>query len=601
MDSVGGRPTVDIGVLTIRDDEFRAVIAAFPDKIGVYRAQREYTLRYADAGEGARYTVALLRQIEQGNGEAQEAARDLIDDLSPSLLLVVGIAGGLPSDDFTLGDVILSTRVNDYSVEARKAREQPTYNLSGGPIAKVIAAGLANLAARETELGPWTEALPERPKVTWNRQGQLYGPKKWQNELREKLEVHFGTDAEPRAPIFKDGAIASSDRLVKDPKVLFPWIQTARHLLAVEMESGGVYRAARDRCAMLAIRGISDLIGLKRNDSWTKYACASAAAFARGYLRTRPVPVKPTAEASIGAALTKKGPTADTLYANLIPLLAYPARVYIGPATAPTYERAWDALLARAKGKANKEHVSRAWILHNKLIYSFEDPEQSELSRVVDTAGVEEHDTKDLAEAADPERRRLFVQLLNGALREDLGMVGVWYVPDDHLYVFAGRADEPPRKYKYKNVHVRSTMTVVSHYSSKSADGREFRFLRHLAFAGRFRFLDEQWFLEVTPTYRFTTDGRNKYRFHEDQLSGIKRLEGNRAVLSQLLVWNSMLRELARPGGRPRLLTFGIAPSFQVENPISDAELTPVGRDIVADTDEEDDSSKGSPSDGAVS
>lgn len=98
-------PTIDIGILTIRDDEFRAVLDAFPDDHAIYRGRhREYTLRSADAGGGARYRLALLRQIEQGNGEAQEAARDLIDDVQPSLLLVVGIAGGVPSDDVTLGD-----------------------------------------------------------------------------------------------------------------------------------------------------------------------------------------------------------------------------------------------------------------------------------------------------------------------------------------------------------------------------------------------------------------------------------------------------------------------------------------------------------------
>src|SRR4051812_32582675 len=52
-----------------------------------------------------------------------------------------------------------------------------------------------------------------------------------------------------------------------------------------------VYRAARERCPMLAIRGISDIVGLLRTDAWTKFACASAAAFARAFLRTRPVPV----------------------------------------------------------------------------------------------------------------------------------------------------------------------------------------------------------------------------------------------------------------------------------------------------------------------
>src|SRR5690606_30836056 len=88
---------VDIGILTIRDDELRAVLAAFPDKAGILKGKtREYTLRHADAGHGERYTVAVLRQVEQGNGEAQEAARDLIDDLAPKLVLVVGIAGALP-------------------------------------------------------------------------------------------------------------------------------------------------------------------------------------------------------------------------------------------------------------------------------------------------------------------------------------------------------------------------------------------------------------------------------------------------------------------------------------------------------------------------
>src|ERR1700733_6004394 len=151
-----GPPIVDIGILTIRDDEFRAVLSVFPDDHHIYKGRhREYTLRTADAGQGARYRLAILRQIEQGNGEAQEAARDLIDDLQPSLLLVVGIAGGLPSDDISLGDVVLSTRVHDFSVEARKFREDTSYNVGGGPIDKALAAGIANLAARELELGEW--------------------------------------------------------------------------------------------------------------------------------------------------------------------------------------------------------------------------------------------------------------------------------------------------------------------------------------------------------------------------------------------------------------------------------------------------------------
>jgi len=287
-------PKVDIGILTIRDDEFRAVLDVFPQEAdaGVHKgANRQYILRHAEVATGEHYTVAILRQVEQGAGEAKHAARDLIDDLAPKLVLVVGIASGLPSDDITLGDVVLGTRIHDYTVEAVKSGHEVTF-AAGWPIDMAIAAAVVALAGRADELGDWTSGLPSQPAVAWTEEGQIYGPPEWQRELRAKLEHHYGGGSSRRAPTYVSGPIASSDHLVTDLTVLFPWITTARNLLAVEMESGGVYRAARARCPMLAIRGISDVVGLPRTDAWTKYACASAAAFARAFLRTQPVPVE---------------------------------------------------------------------------------------------------------------------------------------------------------------------------------------------------------------------------------------------------------------------------------------------------------------------
>jgi nucleoside phosphorylase len=309
-----GPSEVDIGILTILYEEFRAVLAAFPDRLGVFkgaRTNREYSLHRADVGGGANYTLALLRQIEQGNGEAQNAARDLIEDLAPRLILVVGIAGGVPSGNVMLGDVVLSTRIRDFTVEARTADEAPTYSTTGGPGSKALATAIVNLPAREAELGSWTQGLPAPPPVSWTEKGQLYGPKDWQTALRAMLEHHYRGETGPRAPIYVDGPIASSDRLVKDPTLLIPWLQATRKLIAVEMESGGVYRAAQDRCSMLAIRGISDIVGLKRSDAWTKYACASAAAFTRAFLRTRPIEVTAATDSAIESshARSKTDPT----------------------------------------------------------------------------------------------------------------------------------------------------------------------------------------------------------------------------------------------------------------------------------------------------
>jgi nucleoside phosphorylase len=554
----GAAPTIDIGILTIRDDEFRALLTVFPEGADTYHGRtREYAIRKANAGDGAQYTIGLLRQIEQGNGEAQEAARDLLEDLEPSLLLVVGIAGGLPSDDVTLGDVILSTRVNDYSVEARKARSKPTYNLSGGPIDKSLAAAVSNLPARERELGDWTKDLPPRPPVKWQGTGLLYGPKRWQNELRDKLEGHFGKNARARVPVYASGPIASSDRLVKDPKVLFPWIESARALLAVEMESGGAYRGARDRCPMLAIRGLSDVVGLKRHDAWTKYACASAAAFTRAFLRTRPVPPREVGEAltALAARTAASLPArTDTIYTNLVPLLEYPEHLYIADATAGTYKQAWAMLRARTKA-----YVPGAWVLHEGNLYSFEDPESSRLSKICDAPNAEEHRSVEWAVADDEDKRRLFVQLLSHALRDDMWSKGVRFFADDDVFAFSGWPDEAPRTHRYRNVREYSEVTVVSHYTRESKrDGRTFAYLRHNAFRGRFRRFGSGWHLEVSPTYRFTYDGKNKDLFHEANLSGIKRLEKNRAVVSQMLLWSDILKA---PG---RLLRFGAVEAFTV-------------------------------------
>jgi hypothetical protein len=114
------------------------------------------------------------------------------------------------------------------------------------------------------------------------------------------------------------GAIGSSDGLIKDPQVLIAWLRTARNLLAVEMESAGVHKAARDRCSWLAIRGISDIVGLERNEDWTLYAAATAAAFARAYLRTSPI--DPAVEAQ-GSQITGHGdPEARKLERELLKL-----------------------------------------------------------------------------------------------------------------------------------------------------------------------------------------------------------------------------------------------------------------------------------------
>ncbi|MBK7538696.1 MAG: hypothetical protein IPI49_25680 [Myxococcales bacterium] len=286
------RGRVDFGILTIREDENAAVLRRF-DKVATDEQQRRYRIRSLKLPGGGAYTLAVLRCLEQGNADAQAAASAMIEDLAPRFLLVVGIAGGVPANEFSLGDVVVSSRIADFSVEAVIRGKKREYALGGGPLHPDAAKLAADLSAMivDDELTGWNspEAITrERPSVDLS-DDRFYGTDDWQKSVRDKLERHFAGKP-PRPPLAVTGAVASSDRLIKDDETLAVWLKISRQVVAVEMESAGIYKATHGRSvSFLAIRGISDIVGFKRHPDWTTYACETAAAFAKAFLLTCPI------------------------------------------------------------------------------------------------------------------------------------------------------------------------------------------------------------------------------------------------------------------------------------------------------------------------
>jgi hypothetical protein len=127
-------------------------------------------------------------------------------------------------------------------------------------------------------------------------------------------------------------------------------------------------------------------------------------------------------------------------------------------------------------------------------------------------------------------------------------------------------------------------MTVVAKYSKKSRDGRQFTWLRHLAFRRQFRLFEEQWYLEITPTYVFTWDGVHLDRFHEQRLKTIKMIEKNRAVLAAIVFWSDYLKtkEDLLYSSTLRKLKFGDLMETSVEVGIDDDAWTGTDEDLDA-------------------
>jgi nucleoside phosphorylase len=287
---------VDFAIITIREDEFRAALQRFPPN-DLVDGQRRYSLSAVTLETGERRSIIVVRTSEQGEGEAQNTARDLIEDLDPEWLVLLGIAGGVPAKEFTLGDVVLATRLHDFTIEARIEDQPSEYGITGGPMHKVAQDLLAVLAAHDVrgDFRGWNDEDRIgmiQPAVSLEDKN-FYGDEKWIEKVKESVKLHFPHGTRTRRPLFTTGPTASSDRLIKDTQILQEWRRAARHIVTVEMELGGVYRAARRRqreYPILAIRGLSDIVGFKRDDNWTEYACHSAASFAHALISSGAVP-----------------------------------------------------------------------------------------------------------------------------------------------------------------------------------------------------------------------------------------------------------------------------------------------------------------------
>jgi nucleoside phosphorylase len=247
------RGCVEFGIITIRADEYTAVLERLPARLTIHGGKHLYEFCRVPTARGGESGTAVVRCLEPGQGFAQSVTRDLIDDLNPKWLLLVGIAGGIPSDDFTLGDVLLASRVHDFSVSAANQDGVPQWNVGGGPVHTHVARLLSHLPACTEKIAGWNleQSISRRkPTVTVSDQmsaQQLRGPDEWKEKILACLRRHYLPDLPPRPPLFWVGQAASSNTLVKDPGLLLQWLQLARAVTHVEMELAAVQAAARTK------------------------------------------------------------------------------------------------------------------------------------------------------------------------------------------------------------------------------------------------------------------------------------------------------------------------------------------------------------------
>lgn len=169
-------------------------------------------------------------------------------------------------------------------------------------------------------------------------------------------------------------------------------------------------------------------------------------------------------------------------------------------------------------------------------MYSFYDLLGSRWEEIAEEGTVESDVKFEWSMTPDPVRKRLFVELLNVTLQDQLREDDIHFSNADRLY-FQGTSDDlSDRSRGYRSRRKNASRDVFRRYQSK-LDPERTSYFRHVAFFGHFLELDGNSFLQIAPTYRFTKDGYRDSRFSAEALSGTKRLENNQAVHGQVGVW----------------------------------------------------------------
>jgi nucleoside phosphorylase len=258
-------------------------------------------------------------------------ARDAIEDLQPTWVVLTGIAGGIPDNEFSLGDVLLANSLLDFSITAAREGEQPQLRPAGGSVHPAVERLLACLPAWRNRLGAWNteEALGcQKPAVSVPDDIQAtcyYGADATREVVRNSLKRNFPSSATIRPPLYKIGAVATANVLLKDTELLRKWQESARHISHVEMEAGGVYYAARHarphELPLLCVRGISDVVGFSRSQEWTLFACNVAASFLHALLSTLPLELFRDSDAEDAFAPPTVGPRIQKSFRRLFNIL----------------------------------------------------------------------------------------------------------------------------------------------------------------------------------------------------------------------------------------------------------------------------------------
>jgi nucleoside phosphorylase len=248
-------PLCDYLIVTALQEEFEAV----RNEVDEVSASAQlgtvppFALARVATTSGDESIVALCTFPRLGLVSAALTTRRLLDYLSPRLVLLVGIAGGIASDDLSLGDIVLPGEIYEYEA------------------VKVTPAGERNNALIAPVAADAYAAIKMWHSVKWIAETSASMP-----DNGRTLSLHF------------DGAMASGQKVIADAERAQALTMINRKTSSIDMESFGVAEACRQSAVitpLIVIKAISDYADEAKDDRWHAFCCAAAASLAIQLIR----------------------------------------------------------------------------------------------------------------------------------------------------------------------------------------------------------------------------------------------------------------------------------------------------------------------------
>jgi hypothetical protein len=258
----------------------------------------------------------------------------------------------------------------------------------------------------------------------------------------------------------------------------------------------------------------------------------------------------------------------ETAVVNLLPI-SLPSEIFV--ASTP-----FDRKGAIREMYDTGETARYDWTIKDGTFWSFRDPRDAVTRVIVDPDQVEAVETSMIGYHEDLDEQNEFSFLLRQTLQHQMQDELAW---DKEARVFYVKAleDSQPRTFHYQSAKVRTKADVVNVTMRTKVPGKV-GFVRHHAFVPKFECMMDRWFLMVSPTYHFTTNGFLRHPFPDALLSGKKRLENNAALRGQVIMWHRFLSQsedggtdlFAQPLAPAAILRFDPPPEVQLPTTVPD-------------------------------